>query len=338
MPVKDGVRPDRRPVRLPATGAPGTLPARRGKVPGRPGHPGGLLALSLLAALLAGCSGDGPDGGPTPSLDPCELAGAPAAIVDVSERTDLFHAGPYVRIGAFVRDAPEPSLHEVAAEEGACRHLRAATAFCDPPCGEDEACAPPGTCVAYPRLVSGGTLTLEGLGAAIHVEPEDWSAGTYVGPTGLAAPPFGPDDVVAARFAGDTFPRVSMVARGVASIDATLTTDGLDLVDGDDAEITWTPGPDPDACVEVVLNGFNASHGAPLGDVIVCESPDDGSLAVPRSMVEAFPEGETPEVTESYDWPHSELTRYTRSSAVATPGVATLWVRSTAYFLIRHTR
>jgi hypothetical protein len=123
---------------------------------------------------------------------------------------------------------------------------------------------------------------------------------------------------------------------GVVPVDAELTADGLDMLSGQDLEIAWTTGADPDACVQVVLNGFNETHGAPLSDVIRCESADDGSIVVPSAMVDAFPTGETPEVTEGYDWPHSELTRYTRSTADTSGGSASLVVRSSAYFLLRH--
>ncbi len=295
--------------------------------------------FAVLTALAAGCSGgdDSPDAGPV-VLDPCGFGDSPSASVDVSERADGFHAGPYARIGAVLRDRPEPPLQSVVAEDGECRSLHVNLGFCDPACESTETCTAADECQPYPRLLSGGTLTIDGLGDSIAVEPEgDFSPGTYLGPTGLSADLFDESDTVRASLEGDAFPALALAARGVAAMDADLTSGGLDLVDGQDAEIAWTAGPDPEACVELVLNGFNQAHGAPLGDVIRCVGPDDGSLVVPRALVEAFPPGETPEVTEGYDWPHSELTRYTRSTRPHDPGPATLVVRSTTYFRLRHT-
>jgi hypothetical protein len=296
-----------------------------------------------VVVTAVGCSGGGGDDGTDAGalevvLDPCGFPAATAATIDVSERFDLFHAGAFAKVGAAVRQSPEPSLHEVVLEEGECRYLRAALGFCDPPCGGAEQCTTDGECRPYPLLVSGGTLTLTGLGDTIEIEPEDFSPGTYVGPGGLPADLFDAEDVVGARLTGGDFPATSLAARGVASIDAGLTGSGVELLGGQDAEISWTPGPDPEACVQVVLNGFNQTHGAPLSDLIRCEGADDGSLVVPQALVEEFPIGEQPEVTESYDWPHSELTRYTRSTRVTGQGPAALVVRSTTYFLIRHPR
>jgi len=289
-----------------------------------------------MAAACSGGGGDSPDAGPV-VLDPCGFGDSPSASIDVSERTDGFHAGPYGRIGAVLRDRPEPPLQSVVAEDGECQSLQVDLGFCDPACEGTDTCTAADQCQPYPRLVSGGTLTIVGLGDAIAVEPEgDFSPGTYVGPTGLSGDLFDERDVVRASLEGDAFPATALAARGVAAMDADLTGSGLDLVDGQDAEIAWTAGPDPEACVELVLNGFNQAHGAPLGDVIRCVGPDDGGLVVPRALVEAFPRGETPEVTEGYDWPHSELTRYTRSTRSLEPGPATLVVRSTSYFRLRH--
>lgn len=302
----------------------------------------GGLAFALAITAI-GCSdgrdGDDSDAGVAPvELDPCGFAEPAAATIDVAERNDSFHAGTYGRVGASVHEGPEPALHEVVQEEGECRYLRAALGFCDPACGAGDLCTIEGECRPLPLLVSGGTLTFAGLGEDIAIEPEEFAPGTYVGPGGLPDDLFDEGDVVGARLSGDVFPATSLSARGVAPVDADLTGTGLDLVDGQDAQIVWTPGSDSEACVQVVLNGFNQTHGAPLSDIIRCESSDDGSLLVPRSMVDAFPVGDQPQVTEGYDWPHSELTRYTRSTRSTEQGPASLVVHGTTTFLLRHAR
>jgi hypothetical protein len=306
--------------------------------------------ILAAACLFYGCAGAGgrdeTDGGQDEidagtdeivvDLDPCGFADAPAALIDVSVRYDVFHSGAYARIEAKIQDGPYPTFHEVAMEEGGCRYLKVAYGNCDPACPNGEVCVIGDVCVPYPSDQYGGTLTIVGLGDPIELEPEDWSPGTYTGPAGLPADLFDSSDTVGADLAGDDFPALTLGAKGVATIDPDLTENGFEMVDSQDAEITWTPGPDPNACMRVVINGFNQAHGAPLADIIECEGPDTGSLTIPQSFVEEFPHGATPEVTSSYDWPHSELTRYTRSSKEVAEGPARLIVRSTAYFLTSH--
>ncbi len=270
------------------------------------------------------------------SLDSCEPAEPMAGIIDVSESADVFHPTSISTVSARLEDSPQLALHEVAAELGACRHLSASVGFCDPACERGNACTVDDQCKPYPIGISGGTLTLGGLARRLVLEPDERQPGTYRGPAGLPTELFHDGDVITAKLAGEAFPATSFAARGVTPIDATLTAEGLDLVDGQDTELGWTPGPDPGACVRVTLNGSNQLHGAPLEDIVECFGRDTGSLIIPQSLVEALPYGDTPEVTEGYDWPHSELTRYTRHTRATEHGPAALVVRSTTSFRLRH--
>lgn len=279
---------------------------------------------------------DVPPGSIEVALDPCEPAEPVAGSIDVSTSFDSFHGAAVAKVSAELEDAPKLRLHEVAATQGTCRHLRAAVGFCDPPCSSGDACTLDDECQPYPLGISGGTLTIDGLARKLVIAPEERQPGVYTGPAGLPAELFDAGDVITATLGGDGFAAASFTAQGVAAIDATLTLLGLDLVDGQDTEITWTPGPDQSACVLVTLNGSNQLHGAPLEDIVQCVGPDTGSMIVAEALVEALPYGDTPEVTEGYDWPHSELTRYTRHTRETQHGAASLVVRSTAYFRLRH--
>jgi hypothetical protein len=297
----------------------------------------GRFAVTVITVASAcGGGGGGPDAGPL-VLDACGAGAPPAAVIDVSERFDVFHAGVYGRIGARLYDAPDPAVHELVLDEGECRHYELAAPFCDPACAPGELCAVGDACAPVPAQLGGGRLTITGAagGDPIGVDPDDFDPGTYVGPGGLTDL-FDETTEVDAALAGGDFPALALRGRGVSAIDTALTASGFDLTTGAAAELTWTAGPDPDACVQVVLFGFNESHGAPLNTIIRCESADDGSLTIPQAMVDAFPTGDTPEVTEGYDWPHSELTRYTRARTTVDPGDAVLLVHSTTYFRLRH--
>lgn len=284
--------------------------------------------VGAVGLALVGCGANGDRS--------CGFSEPASATIDVSERNDVFHGRPFSRVEASLREGVNPSFHEVFMEEGQCRYLKAKIGNCDPPCISGETCSADDECVVFPEGISGGTLTITGLGDPLELSSADFSPGTYIGPAGLPNPLFAAGDPIKARLSGGDFPAVGLGANGVAQMDTELTASGFEMLDGEDALLAWTPGPDADVCIDVVINGFNAAHGAPLADIIVCRGTDTGSIEIPRSFVEEFPHGATPVVTEGHDWPHSELTRYTRNSVDTEQGRAELVVRSTTYFQLSH--
>ena len=300
------------------------------------------LIVNMFSVLLAAQSSSCADNGGSPEvtydtdLDPCGFAEPAAGMIDISTFNDVFHGGIVAQIEARLQSTPNPSFHEVIMEEGDCRYFKAAIGSCSPACEGGDFCTVDGECVAYPALIGGGKLEITGLGDTIKIVPESWSPGLYLGPAGLPGELFLPGDSIGASLAGDDYPALALGAEGVALMDTELTTQGYEMLDGQDAEITWTPGPNPEACVRLVINGFNVAHGAPLDDIIVCEGTDTGSLVVPQAFVEEFPYGETPLLTDGFDWPHSQLTRYTRNSTDTEYGRAELVVSSTTYFQPSH--
>ncbi len=291
--------------------------------------------MLLLMTLLAGCPG--PDDSSlvfTGELDPCGFAEAPAGLIDVSNRRDSWHEGAFTRVEALLQQGPSPEFYRTAQEQGACRLLEAAYTNCAEICDHDELCTASGECLPWPEGASGGTLTITGLGSPLVLESEGWSPGTYYGLGDLD--PFDADMVIGAELEGEVFPALSLQALGVQDVGAELVEGGLLLLDGQDNALSWTAGPDPTACLRLVLYGYNAVHGAPLNHILHCETTDSGSLALPQALVEALPHGETPEITAGHDWPHSELTRYTRASVDTELGPARLLVRSSSAFRFNH--
>lgn len=290
----------------------------------------------ILALAACAPTPDASDGEIVVDRAPCGFLESVAGQIDVSERVDGFHAEVYGVIEAKLQDGPDLLFHEVAETSGACEYLARSYGSCDPACGTGEFCTADSACLAYPSEVSGGTLSIHGLDHAIEITAEDYAPGTYTGPAGLPGALFAADQPIGAELSGGKAGPLTLGVVGVAALDETLVRSGLHLEDGVDAVVEWTPGTDPDACVSLVLNGSNATHGAPLDDIVRCEGPDTGTLTVPADIIARYPYGETPEVTEGYDWPHSTLTRYVRSRAGNAYGDVELLARSTVAFLVDH--
>ena len=283
--------------------------------------------------------GDDDDDDDDVATDPCGFADPYSAQIDVYEQF-IYEPEPdgtwTAYVNGDVRDAPWPMFNAVDTEVGSCRYLSFAMGYCDPPCVWGQVCTPAGVCESWPTGMAAGTLTVEGLAAEVVVEPEEWSPGYYYGPWDLPEDLFGPGDVIAASLSGSDFSPATLQAVGVSPMDTDLAVNGLDLVDGGDLEITWAPGPDPDACVELVINGVNQAHGLPLMDIIECVGTDTGSMVVPQALVEAFPYGLHEDICVSHDCPPSEITRFTRQTVDTASGSVQLLVRSTVYFSYIH--
>jgi len=244
-------------------------------------------------------------------------------------------------ISAFLGDNPEPEHFQVIAEEGECRYLRWHHGVCEPPCDADQECNVDDVCVPQRLGVSGGTLTITVAGDTIEMEPTDGYPGHYWPHEALPEDLFGPGDPITAALSFDEFPAVALDARGVMSMDVELAEQGLTMEYGQDATITWTSGTDPDACVEVYLvQQGPLMHGDFPEEIIWCIGQDDGSLVIPRSLVEMFPVGDPADCDGDEDWfcVQSTLSRFTRDTVVTAPGPAELLVKSEVRFFHQQAR
>ena len=205
-------------------------------------------------------------------------------------------------------------------------------------------CSAAGTCEqVWQDGAAAGTLTVTTLADDIELSAD--GSGYLVGhysEDGLPADMFAVGDPIGAGLSGDEFPPVAgLSARGVAPINTDMAGTWFVLQDGQDNEVTWSPGTDPDACIELVINGHNAAHGLPLDPILHCVSRDDGSLNIPQALVEAFTVGawlgDFNDVScLGMDCIPSEISRTTRHSVEAEPGPVELVVRSTTFFGWEH--
>jgi len=290
-----------------------------------------MKAVYLAAMMvLVGCPGGGP-GGPDGDLDPCAFPAPMAMELEI---------GPSFRsngndIQASVLEWPDPTLYEVHAEAGACRHMVMSLGNCDPACNYDEVCTTDAECVAYPANVSAGVLTVEGMfDEPYTLEAQSWNDGLYYEVDLDGAPAIG-DEVIEASFSGDVFPAVELAARGVAAFDPGIPST-LDIPTGSDLFFTWDEA-DDGSCVELRLHGMGAYDGAPLQDAIWCVTDDTGSLSIPGILLTDFPLSDELICDDKHGWcPQSEMSRYTRQTVYTDGGIAQMSVRSAVEFRYDH--
>jgi hypothetical protein len=190
------------------------------------------------------------------------------------------------QVSAFFWTAPDPVQHGLAASEGACElWLRVPEGTCDTPCdpwtqycGIDDACHP------MKERTHAGTIQVTGLTAPLKLVPD--ASGWYT--TDPVDPPanlFAAGASIVVKAQGGDVPAFEAAVHGVG--DMTTTVQHLDLEDGKDAVVPFTPRGDG-ATVELAL--VAGWHGAPPTGILWCSVADaDGKVVVPKALVEGFP-------------------------------------------------
>ncbi len=279
-----------------------------------------VLACMAAAMMLDGCERDSAADDYQYDLEPCGFSEPVAARVEV--RRTWFHDSFGGTVMAIVEDRPAPTEAQWLQTEGSCRYLKL-NGTCVPACDSGEFCAGTNVCVEYGERLDAGDLTITGLPEAVVIE--DWNNDGYYWLDGPPENLFDEETVVEATFAGDSFPAVTMTARGVADIDTWPAKDQIPMEQDHETVVSWTAGPDPEACVSLEIKGPSSSHGLPADHVIECSVPDTGELTIPVSLVNTFVDA-----GGAMDgWCYVvRLSRYTRGVADAEPGPAELWVGS----------
>ena len=311
-----------------------------------------LAALLTLGALACGGdddgAGDGGDGGDADSGPEADGGGGGGAdgprdrvAGDLSVYEGRFGQGEtdtdwsYV-LASFVD--PRPHYMTLEMEAGACRMW----SYQPGGCGECVGlCDAEGECVPFPTQLSAGVLTIGGVnGGDIEMEPTEYG---YYLDRGLPDDLFAPGAEVTVTAAGDDdVGAFSLAADGVDPIDIELVAQGegenedtLRLEDGADLTLSWEPAR-PGTRVRLEINSNNQGHGLPVDSMIECESDDDGSLTVPRAMIEAFPDKEYQNICAGTDCPPSTLTRYRWDRAAVGDLEVELRVEYRAQFIVVH--
>jgi hypothetical protein len=229
------------------------------------GGSGGAGASGGSGGASGGSGGTGPAdallGTFTVALNPAVDATTPAY-------TTVFGT---VYSGAYPTDVIETPV----ASEGGCTTYRFSRHSCiSPACTGAQKCAGPNDCQATPDLVSVGTVTVDGIGAA----PLTLAAinSNYQYPADIEYPGFAEGAPLSLSATGGVHPAFTVMTTGVAPV--ALVGTSFHLASGMPLQVEWEAGDNADAAVSVSLN--ISRHGGSAG-YLECKLTDSGSLTIP---------------------------------------------------------
>jgi len=296
------------------------------------------IAFPIYLSLLLYACGDGspasPDSGPTPDAPP-GVARPTLGGVTVSEVRggDGSQAFAYGQIGAVFYEGDGPRWHRETMRDGTCALRTYTPSSCTPAC-TDGLCVS-GVCQPFPRRVSAGRLTINGLAVPVSITPTD---GFYEQPS-IPEELFGDTASVSAQLAGGTVPAMTLSSRGVPRLATAITGGKIAVANpaGQPFALRWTPSNDADARIRVTLNANNQGHGMPYLAILECDAPDSaGVIDIPAALLDAFPETMAWQICAGTDCPFSSIRRYHRSTHAVGDKDVELVIASEQLFGIDH--
>jgi hypothetical protein len=209
-------------------------------------------------------------------------------------------------------DSMLPALAMVAAESGACRLLRTDIPFCEDPCDLSAACTADDVCTPWPANRSAGDVTLTTSTGTYHLVLGDYNHYLYTGEEPIAAP----CEEVTLTATGDQVPGFTVTAP-VSSFDLVVEDPdqwaGTAVTGDEDLVVRWEPA---GAGERIRLTmPTDLGHAAYPPVVIECDTPDTGSITVPRALVSEWAD---PDNWACGVCPRPNIIRYRRTT-VATP-------------------
>lgn len=205
-----------------------------------------------------------------------------------------------------VYDGPVPASFywRETMKSGSCTLYTPEAPFCEPGCGSNASCVSGGVCMAFPKVVEVGKVTVTGMKnlAGATTFAMEYIFNGYQPPSGmfLEYPPFAEGDPISISAAGDTGVGAFVVnATGISRL--VLLNDSIVLEDGKAVQLRWTPpGMDVGSIVSVRMD--ISHHGGSKGK-IECETADNGSLDISASLVDAL------KALGISGWPGIDITR-----------------------------
>ena len=238
-----------------------------------------------LWACLAWACGSEPEAPREPKFDdptplrykPCDRA---EKVGDFSvELTSL-----YTAVSGSVAAAVVPAdVPELVQELGPCRLERQRNLFCDPGCTGGFTCGEQGQCVPYPENLDVGDVSVWGLVAPVHMEPDGQSRRYWN--TELPHPGFVQGGDIHLQASGGSARPFTL--RGLGEAALTALEAKLELESEKPLNVSWAPastGPGP----QHVLFTLNIDQHGVTPLTVTCDVEDTGVLTVPRELIRAL--------------------------------------------------
>ena len=256
--------------------------------------------------------------GPVPN--PTEWVGR----VQIVERVFENAGDNYAWVSVDLRAAPFPTTQEPVLTAGDCVLLQGEPIvgwLCDEECPWGESACIDGMCVPYPAKQSTGPVTIDGLTESVTLSVDN--SEYHVTGGKLPDDLFQPGSEVQVTSPGAGIPALDLLAFGVEDLVTQIGSYAIEP--GEEMVITWEPGTDPRARIQVLLD--TGWHGSPNLTTIWCETEDDGELVVAAELTELFP---IPSCGECGD---SSISRFTRDLVDFGDGPVELFVASQRRFV-----
>lgn len=242
------------------------------------------LAASVLALAAASCMLDEAPSSDTPDVVKRHVYGRfQVSLLEESPFSDA-----YATVLGRVTTGTTPSTlqWDTVTTNGACKLLVPRAPFCEVACGSGAACVADGVCQAYPAGLNVGTVTMTGMKTAAGAKSFTMQPvlSNYQ-PSGvtLAFPPFDEGANVSVAISDDSVGTFKLTAKGIAPLNVLF--DSVVFADNQPVTLQWTPPSAEAAGNSTVSARFDISHHGGIKGVIACESPDNGSLTVPATLV-----------------------------------------------------
>jgi hypothetical protein len=238
-------------------------------------------AMSAGASASGGASGShaGGSGGSDVAGSSHDAAGAApvlhgSVVVSLAAATTE-NEGYSSVLGRFFDGPTPPAIPlELDTELGDCQLMVPSQPFCSTPCAPDV-CTADDVCTPYPTPLAVGTLSVEGLGPKLSIDPST-SMSIYQSPS-LPYPPCSPGSAIHV-----TASAFSLTAECIEPLELT-GADPIVVKAGAAVHVTWkAAGAGASSRIRIGLDV--AHHGGKKGE-IDCEVPDTGSFDIPEPLV-----------------------------------------------------
>ncbi|HTM19567.1 MAG TPA: hypothetical protein VL172_03635 [Kofleriaceae bacterium] len=295
-----------------------------------------MRVLFACWLVVGGCDmGDpsfvtSPDGGGPSDAGPPQLG--VRGRFEVIEGIDLRPGGAqaFSALDGDITDSDLWPLYHLTALSGACRIYSLDPPYCSPTC--DGICIAEDMCMPSAHSLSAGKVTIDGLLQSVTLSRQ--VDNSYTADDPLPMDLFSSEAVVEIDAAGDEVSWFVMSTGGVRPIDSDLPPAAVVLDGSDDFTITW-PNPDASTNVTLEIRATNAYRGQPAPAILECIGPDQGSLTVPRGLIQLFPPA-LASCTADVDCPRARLRRQHQDSVIRSDIPIELVVAHEVRFTVDH--